>query len=612
MALPKKYEFSERLCLALVTWAAILVCGTEVLSLFEILTTRNLYIYWGIIAFVGVSIWGLFGSKVTLELKEEKRFALIFFIPFMLVIYRSLKMVPCNWDSMTYHLARVAHWEQNKTVNHYATNIVRQITSPVLYEYILLNVKLLSNGKDIFVNLIQSISFFVNGFLIFEICRKMKLRLVYCYIATLIWLSTPICLAESLTTQNDHLATLWMLIFLFFVLDFLYLYNGEDVFNNRLKVIILGNCVAFGYLTKPSVSIQMLLIAIWLFAIWIRERRSIKDALQYVLVAFPFIVLPIVPSLIRNYISFNAFSDPIAGKKQLIGTLEPRYIFVNFLKNFCFNLPNTYDIFSALKIRNFVMHIADLVGVNIDNPAISENGNSYYVRLSNDFDSATNFTIIILFIISCFILLCQWKHLEQFYREYSLVTILCVLVFFSLLRWEGYISRYMLSYFAMISIFFCIQLQNVKWNSAVRVMAVIVILYMTLSEGSEEVEYLTDFVNRQGIIRDYSYFSCRTELYIPYRRAVNYIEKKEYRNVGIKCSEDSYEYPLFAMFDSDIRIEHVLVENNSSRYLPTDFLPECIVLISKQPEEEFEYLGNKYILACESGRNVYVYDWVKY
>ena len=34
---------------------------------------------------------------------------------------------PNTWDSMTYHMGRVAHWAQNGSVNHYPTTITRQL-----------------------------------------------------------------------------------------------------------------------------------------------------------------------------------------------------------------------------------------------------------------------------------------------------------------------------------------------------------------------------------------------------------------------------------------------------------------------------------------------------
>ena len=51
----------------------------------------------------------------------------------------ALFAVPITWDSMTYHLARVAHWAQDHTVAFYPTHVVRQLYPPPWAEYAMLH-----------------------------------------------------------------------------------------------------------------------------------------------------------------------------------------------------------------------------------------------------------------------------------------------------------------------------------------------------------------------------------------------------------------------------------------------------------------------------------------
>jgi cobalt/nickel transport system permease protein len=57
---------------------------------------------------------------------------------------------PSNWDSMTYHLSRVAHWLQHGSVEAYETGIYRQ----VLY----------APGAEYLVLLLQALFFGAGGF----------------------------------------------------------------------------------------------------------------------------------------------------------------------------------------------------------------------------------------------------------------------------------------------------------------------------------------------------------------------------------------------------------------------------------------------------------------
>jgi hypothetical protein len=52
-----------------------------------------------------------------------------------------------NWDSMVYHMGRVVHWMQNRSVDHYPTSIDRQLYLGPLTEFAILQLQMLS-GED--------------------------------------------------------------------------------------------------------------------------------------------------------------------------------------------------------------------------------------------------------------------------------------------------------------------------------------------------------------------------------------------------------------------------------------------------------------------------------
>lgn len=160
---------------------------------------------------------------------------------------------------MTYHLPRIEHWVQNQSISHYGTNILRQISSPVLAEFINLHVFILSGEKDIFLNFLQTCSFFTNAWLIYEMAVKLSCQKKYSKAAVLLFCSMPIAFGEALTTQVDHFAGMWLLIFAFIIIDF---WKREEKICFTKEVItkccIMACCVGFGFLAKPSVSIGML------------------------------------------------------------------------------------------------------------------------------------------------------------------------------------------------------------------------------------------------------------------------------------------------------------------------------------------------------------------
>jgi hypothetical protein len=66
----------------------------------------------------------------------------------------ALVAAPNNWDSMVYHLSRVAQWASRGSVDFYHTGISRQVSQPPAGEYALLHTYLLTGG-DRAANLVQ-------------------------------------------------------------------------------------------------------------------------------------------------------------------------------------------------------------------------------------------------------------------------------------------------------------------------------------------------------------------------------------------------------------------------------------------------------------------------
>jgi len=73
----------------------------------------------------------------------------------VLVVVLIASLAPPNsWDSMVYHMGRVVHWIENRNVDHYPTNITRQLISAPWAEYAIAQLQILSGG-DHFANLVE-------------------------------------------------------------------------------------------------------------------------------------------------------------------------------------------------------------------------------------------------------------------------------------------------------------------------------------------------------------------------------------------------------------------------------------------------------------------------
>lgn len=146
---------------AMLSMMAIMYVSLELLSIVNLISVLTCRVLWLIIDVVLLIV---FIKKVKGKRIEKKSFSLKGAFNWsdallagigLLTMFFALKTVPNNFDSMTYHLPRIMHWAQNGSVAHYASRVVRQITSPVLAEFINLHVYLLC-GKKIFFSMCHS------------------------------------------------------------------------------------------------------------------------------------------------------------------------------------------------------------------------------------------------------------------------------------------------------------------------------------------------------------------------------------------------------------------------------------------------------------------------
>ena len=91
----------------------------------------------------------------------EKKYSNLFLLSVVFILFPllllSIFIPPNNWDSLAYHLPRIEHWIQDKNIYPYPTNLIRQIITPPMSEYILLQLRMLS-GNDWYLNLVQYFS----------------------------------------------------------------------------------------------------------------------------------------------------------------------------------------------------------------------------------------------------------------------------------------------------------------------------------------------------------------------------------------------------------------------------------------------------------------------
>lgn len=596
----------ERYIKMIVAWVFSCYVSTEALSMVEAVTRRGIGVFW-----IGIDILVLLGVVWKYRKKDKKPFSLLknskmngkmlSFCAFAIVlIVMAIKTVPYNYDSMTYHLPRIYHWLQNESVSHYATHIDRQVANPVLSEFVNLHICALWGGSDRLFNLLQCCSYLTNGILVYYIAKEIGCLEKYCLIASVLFYTMPIAFAEAFSTQVDNFSSLFLLCFVYIILKLLN--PAERLMLNRTtwsRVIILSFCVAFGYLSKPSVCVGMAFFALWLLFVVIKRKDQMITVAIYFLTACLILGGLLLPTCLRNLHTFGALLAPVTSETRLVGTTNPRYMLVNFVKNFVFNMSTVWIATLNDHIVQGVKGFAQLLNVDIDNIVIAGAGRSYMLNSPQNYDHdfAVNPVIMYLFIICVIIyVIHNRKHwLKGQQNQYMIFTSASFLMFCIIARWEPYNSRYMIGFFGILCPAVVAQLQQIcEGGREVRFIRIQTVIYLLCFF---EFCGLLFYHGEKAISserRDGSYYMSGNNVYADYEEITDKINENSYQNIGLMLGDNKWEYPYWVLLDNANNIEHVNVMNPTEKYEKWDFTPDVIIA------EDYQISGD--IVQCHGSQ----------
>jgi hypothetical protein len=312
ISIEHSYLFNIRLAIikAFIGIALISYIICEILSLFNLFSLNYVLISWvlinGIIIYfnrekIKINVFSIFSQEVIIPKKEKNILFFIFFLIILPLLLLAIFIPPNNWDSMAYHLTRVEHWIQNKNIYPYPTNIVRQVLTSPLSEYIIANFQILAN-KDAFSNLVQFASFIFILFSATLIFSIFKIGIKGQLFLLLALLSLPMLLFQATTTQTDLLASFFFISFILFALLII---QTEDNFNTNF--IFLALSLTLGILTKYHIAIFAAPIVGYLLFYLIKKKNN-KNTIFAVLISCLTITIILVPLFTRNIYFFGSIT----------------------------------------------------------------------------------------------------------------------------------------------------------------------------------------------------------------------------------------------------------------------------------------------------------------
>lgn len=552
MKLPVQ-EFLVKLWIVYIFFSLL---STEVFSKFNIINRESVVIY-HILFTLGLLVF-IKARKLNitfLPIKKINKSYLIVVILSLLMIIIPLFLIavyypPNNWDSMTYHMARVMHWIQNKNVAFYPTNNDRQLYSGPVAEYIILNWMLLINS-DLFSNLVQYLSMLGSIFVSTLIVKMFSKDRLAQLLAGILMITIPMGIMQSTTTQNDFVTAFFLINLIYFGLK---LARAKTSLSLNSDIMFFSVTFALGMLTKNTFIIFAApFTAYFMFKIFITKRKIL---IKLTLTVVTIYLMVNIPQLYRNSVYYGS---PLGQTKDvnLLKNQSPdlKYVLSNLIRNTAMNLGLPNQKYNNA-VDNVVYTLHKSLGISSNDPVNTFLSIKYKTLSLVHEDVAGNFIMILLFFVTGVIVFISKK--TKPIRPYYYCLTAGWLLFSIVLKWQPWGTRLQLPFFVALSPALAVLIFNYFKNKYLVYLIMITLLILSrpwILGGSGRPlrkDLLTVKINRLE-----NYYNMNGVLYKEHQDIADLVKKSRETNIALDIGGDSYEYPLWVMLKSANPLIHL-------------------------------------------------------
>ncbi len=634
---------SEKMCLEALARAIVLthltmgafVAGsTELLSATDNLAFGPLLAAWSTLVLVSFALawrqvtWRslrVLSKRLLRSTKTPWSTTLVTIVVLILVftLATALLYPPNTWDSMSYHMARVAHWEANRSIDFYPTSINRQNIQMPLAEFAILHLQILSDS-DRYANLVQWTSFLalialgllVGAELGFD-DRQQRLSAVI--VATL-----PMATLQASSTQNDLVVASFVMAFAWLLLCL------RRSFRPR-TLLLTGCALGLALLTKGTAYLYCAAIGPTLaFPVLWQQRGDARRLLARSVALGGVVVLALAMNL--GHLSRNHQLDG-----NLLGGESAQYR----------NQDSSAKALIANIVRNSAAHLATpsarvngysdravraILGDSVSDPRTTWRGSQFGIRFTRHESRAGNLLHILLLLPAFVALpLLVRRQRRSAMACYALGTVLAGVGFCWVLKWQPWGSRLQLPLFGMLAPLLAALLASrpgraspseldrwrgaAWWRLATGAIVLLMIAYSTVFVFANESRSLLsrDWLSQARTER---VFTLRRDLLPIYRQVIAHARQANAREVGLYFRYDDWEYPLWRLartacdaedgknarsapdHDCHIRFRHVGVRNASRRLGRNEPLPPFV--LASRPLRTWRH-ASRYSLVFAAG-----------
>ncbi|MFO8166211.1 MAG: glycosyltransferase family 39 protein [Desulfatiglandales bacterium] len=551
-----------------------------------------------------------FQSLTWYEWMEITIIGLILSLTFMIAVLSP----PNNFDSMTYHMARVSEWIQHQNVRFYPTSIPRQNHAMPLAEYAILHLQLLSKS-DQFANLVQWLSFLISILVASLVAKELNVSKSGQVSVGVLVATIPMAILQSSSTQNDLVVGALCLIFAYFLIRVIQrMYLADVLFASlALGLALLTKGTAYLYCAGIGLGLSGINL---LFSERLHKKKDLVGLL----------ILIVLGALVINtghYVrNINIYGFPIstAYSRISVDRISIGNTVANLIRNIAIHLSTPFKSYN----EGITKGVQRILGQYVNNPASTFVGEEFKVAFIINEDYIGNFFHFILVLFTLPMLLGA-KHKNKIKALcYASGFLLAGLFYNVAIKWQPWTSRLQtpLFLFAMPLVVYLIERIN-RSKIILAFLCVFLFLYslpflflnetrplVPLREHTEDIvtrkvkKYFSDrpkryeqyssvlspFFQDRSVLyteRKQLYFASNLYYYEDYIRAMEVMEEQKADVVGLYLGSNDWEYPLWVLSDKHaVRKKpifiHIGVENETKYLLRDPYILPDLVIATKE------------------------------
>ncbi len=480
----------------------------------------------------------------TLGLRLDWRIALAA-LPFAVILAATLLVAviapPNTWDSMTYHMARVAHWTYQGSVGNYPTETLRQLYQPPFAEFAIAQLQILTGG-DHLANLVQWWSMIGSIAGVSWIARELGAPARGQYLAAAIATTLPMGIMQATSTQNDYVESFWLVCGVAFCLR---LRNEPDL----ESATGLAASVGLAILTKGTAYIYGL--PILAVAAWLLFKRYRFGSWRYAALLAIAVLLINTGAWVRNVSAFGSvLGPPVPFVNQVFSAQE---FASNVIRDASVQV-GTPSGSVNYTIARAISRAHRILGIDVNDPRTTWPGVGFGInRLGPYEDSAPDPLQLLLLLVAAVVLALNPGRRKELLLY--LGGLLAAFVLFALLiRWQPWHSRLELP-FLVLGAPVAAAVFTAVWSARTTSgIAALVFVCAIPWLGGPSIRPIAGSQSVLTSDRSTAYFDARPELRAAYRQAADDAHSAGCHVVGIVGSEDTWEYPLWVYLGPGYRV----------------------------------------------------------